>query len=110
LFFSGDVVWDKVVFDAGDHILEQQLSFFQAFQLQLVNRHIGCQALDNLIKIAMLDAQLLQSQSDFRFRAAHSLNRNLGKEPQYNPPPETVRAERRTPGKSNTKTGILSKF
>jgi hypothetical protein len=68
---SGDVVGDKVILKARNHVLEQQFLFLQASQSQLIHCRIRGQTDDNIVQIAVLNTQLLQFQPDFRFPIGH---------------------------------------
>jgi hypothetical protein len=51
---SGDDVGQELAFDLRDLILEQQLSLFEALQLELVERSTIGEPRDHLVEVAML--------------------------------------------------------
>src|SRR6185437_14732148 len=57
---SGVQVRNQLAFEACDLVLEGQLALLQAFQLQLVDMQIERESRDDLVEVAVLDAQVAQ--------------------------------------------------
>src|ERR1700722_9065361 len=79
---SGIEIGYELAFELHDQILEHQLAFLEAFELQLIDMNIHRQALDDLVQVAMFDTQLPQFLDiaeqvavDVVFLIAHSFDR-----------------------------------
>jgi hypothetical protein len=74
--FSGIKVWDKFAAQFLDLILEQELAFFQAPHLDLVNKGLLRQGCNTVIEISVLYDQLFQflPQALFVFQQHHRIS------------------------------------
>jgi len=56
---SGDNVWNELVFEQADTVLQSEFSSFQTGNLKLVGKRICLEGNDRIIKIPMLDPEHL---------------------------------------------------
>src|SRR6185312_16637385 len=57
---SGVQVRDQLALEASDLVLQHELAFLEALQLQLVGMDVERQSGDDIVQVAMLNAQLAQ--------------------------------------------------
>jgi hypothetical protein len=57
---SGEDIGDQAVFDAGDFVFQLEFALFQPLQLQLFQAAGQLQAMNDIVQVAMLQAQVLE--------------------------------------------------
>ena len=71
---SGDDVWDHLVLEQGNLVLESQLALLEASNLELVGRGGHAQGLDGRIKVAVLKAKMLKPRLLFGISTVHPVH------------------------------------